>query len=285
MKPFVKQGLTRLLSILLLTVILCAVYLSHTKNDKLSVYILDIGQGDSILIKSPDNKYLLVDGGPNDNILSSLGSALPFWVRKINYVILTHPDLDHVGGLPAVLERYEVENIIYTPIKANSSQYVQFRDLIQKKDIKFEIADSTDDFKLGCCVFIDILWPEIEVANNEEIKDPNDISVSFRLRYENFDAFFGGDLSYEKEQELCRKNPMDLDLLKIGHHGSSTSTSSRFLECARPELAVISVGEGNKYNHPDSEVIERLNDMNINYKTTAEWGTIHLQTDGESLWW
>ena len=123
------------------------------------MYVLDVGQGDSILIKTADNKYILVDGGPDDSVLGQLQGIIPYWHRQIDLVILTHPDQDHVGGLPAVLNYFEVKHVIYNNIDQNNYAYTNLKNIIKDKDIHRIIINSEIDLKVGCCTYLDTMWP------------------------------------------------------------------------------------------------------------------------------
>lgn len=273
----------RLILMCLLVTLLVAVLLS-TKDSNLELYMLDVGQGDSVFIKTPDKKNILIDAGPDEKVLSELSKVMTLGERKIDYVIITHPDLDHVGGLPEILKRYEVGYVLMEDIEKNLPHYLEAKKIIkQKKIISYPIRVS-DDFIVGCCVKIDILWPKDSI-DIESIEDVNDISTVLEVGYIKFNAFFGGDLSSEFEEEIARNNLIDFDLLKVGHHGSTTSTSKKFLKIIKPEISIIGVGSNNSYGHPSQEVINNLNESNSKVMTTSENGRIKIETDGKSLWY
>lgn len=241
--------------ITLIIVLLCVGLLSIRSGEKrLQIYMLDVGQGDSILIISPDNKKLLVDTGKNDSAVENLRSLLSPFDMTIDYVLITHPDSDHKGGYEYVQDYYSIEKTI-------------------------ENATENSDFMLGCCVVIDFVWP----LNNTKSKETNENSSAFFITYNEFSGFFDGDLPSELEDIVIAKNPRDVDLVKISHHGSSSSTDNFFLSVLKPEVALISVGKNNSYHHPSSKTLYNLNRAGAKVYRTDELGTIHLSTDGYQL--
>jgi competence protein ComEC len=157
-------------------------------SNNLKLYFLDIGQGDSTLVVTPDNFTILIDGGPDNSVLSKLSEVLPFYINKLNLVILTHPDKDHVGGLADVSKNFDIEYVMYTDSTGKSYEYEMFMDNVKAiKNLNFN-----DDLRIGCCTYLHMLWP-----NNTDIKylEPNDGSISFELIYKNFNVYFAGDLS------------------------------------------------------------------------------------------
>lgn len=247
----------------------------------LHIYALDVGQGDSLLVKTEDNKYILVDSGMNFDVVQELQKVLPFWKRKIDLIILTHPDQDHAGGFPKLLEIYDIGEIIYWPINNPNLAFNQMKKIIDSKANVYSLT-SKDDFNIGCCTYIDIVWPDKPLDLESDIKNVNDTSVSFVLKVEGFSMFFGGDLGWKFEEEIFTNNQYDLDVIKVGHHGSDSSTSIKFLKMVQPEYAVISVGENN-YGHPKEEILDALRSQNVKILRTDIMGTIDLKFDGESL--
>lgn len=227
-------------------------------SNTLRVYFLDVGQGDSILIDTPSRKQILIDGGKNRKVLSEIGKVLPFNDRYIDVVIATHPDADHVGGLVAVAERYEV-GLNLDQNSARRGQIINF-------------GDGT---------VLTILFPDRDVSTWET----NDGSVVARLDYGESSFLFTGDATIRTENILMNenKNTLDVDVLKAGHHGSRTSTSLMFAEAVSPEHAVISAGKDNTYGHPHQEVLNILNRVGARIVSTAEEGTIKFETDGEEI--
>jgi competence protein ComEC len=251
-------------------------------NDKLSINFLDVGQGDSILIISPDNKILLIDGGKDEKAIEEIQNKLNILNRRIDYIIATHADSDHIGGLDDIVDSYEVGKFMMP--QTTKSTNVLKKLLTKIADDNIERIDITDnsDFSLGCCVTVDFLWP---IMNSELIdqKNENSLSAAFIITYKNFQAYFDGDLPQNIEDYLVSKNPVDVDLIKVSHHGSKTATSQNFLNILKPELAIISVGNNNAYHHPDISIINRLKYSKSMILRTDEGGGIDIQTDGLTI--
>lgn len=215
----------------------------------LRLYMLDVGQGDSILVISPDNKKLLIDTGKGDAAARELRASLGFFDYYIDYILITHPDNDHAGGLSAVQSSFVIGNLI-------------------------ETASDNSDFYLGCCVLIDFVWPESVPGFAPKDLTTNANSIAFFITYNDFSGFFGGDLPSEEEDYIAGKYLRDIDLLKISHHGSSTSTSEYLLSILKPEIALISVGANNSYHHPHQSVLNSLQEKGIRIYRSDELGTV-----------
>ncbi|MBD3280934.1 MBL fold metallo-hydrolase [Candidatus Dojkabacteria bacterium] len=268
----------------IIAVITYLIFSSPAQN--LEIYILDVGQGDAILIKTMDQKYVLVDAGPDEDVVRELQQVMPFWERSLDLVILTHPDQDHVGGMPAVFDYYDVNAVSYLPVEHENRAFDEFREDIWESEIENWRLDSDDDFSLGCCTFFDMLWPTEEIFESCDITadtrgetcqyDVNDASAAFVLVYKDFAIYFGGDLGSKFEEEIFSENKYDLDAIKVGHHGSKTSTSLDFLGMTKPEYAYISVGEDNRFDHPHEVVLQNLEQYDVEVHRTDQEGTVEI---------
>ncbi|MFC1686454.1 ComEC/Rec2 family competence protein [Patescibacteria group bacterium] len=267
------------------------IYFSTRPDGNLHVYFLNVGQGDAILIQTPSGDDILIDGGPDESVLSELGEVLPFWDREIELMILTHPDSDHVSGLVSVLERYKVDEVWLTGIVHHSSFYEKFLNLIEIKNVHSEIVMAGDEkiFYYNSSVepihesSLQVLFP-FENLYGEEVKDVNATSVVCRLDYQGKSFLFTGDAPIETESEMMVGDSyLQADVLKTGHHGSRTSTNLDFLEAVNPEVAIISCGKDNRFNHPHSEVIESLELMNIEIRRTDLEGRIEIVVENGEL--
>lgn len=256
---------------------------------QLEIHILDVGQGDSILIKTPDGAYGLIDGGKGKRVLSELGKSLPFGQRKLTFVIATHPDADHIEGLIEVVKRYEVENLFWQKSSKQSDEYSELKSLVDQLGIKnYELRD-THDFRVGCCTEFDVIWPKYQADIYHET-EVNEISIAVIVKYKDFEMFTAGDLGegeikaiedWQESEEFSADST--IDVLKVGHHGSSSSSDYAFLDAIKPKLALISVGENNSYGHPHQQVLDGLGSINAKVFRTDLHGRILLQTDGESM--
>jgi len=247
------------------------------RSDTLYLDFLAIGQGDSILITAPGPYRILVDGGPEQTVLSELGEVIPFMDRTIDLVILTHPHADHVEGLVQVLRRYQVRAVLLTGVMYNDSSYDAFLEEIQSQNIPFFIASSSQDFQLGPAKF-DLLFPFTSLAGTS-MENINNSSIVFRLEACGHSALFQGDAEQEVEKSLLTHNiDVSAELIKAGHHGSRTASSFNFLEAVNPDLMVIQFGEGNSFGHPHFETLETLEELDIEMQSTeekrvrVEWG-------------
>ena len=270
---------------LVVVAILVSVAAATMPDDNLHVSILDVGQGDAILIQQ-GNRQVLVDGGPNPQaIILELGKKMPFWDRTIELVVLTHPSADHVTGLVEVLNRYKVKQVLHPDLDFESDIYDEWLRLVKEKDIKCTIAHAGQQIDLDRAV-IAVLNPQIppltgtgsDIDNNGVVLHICMGEVSFLLT---------ADMMWEAEFELItHRAKLTSIVFKIAHHGSDTSTTPEFLAAVNPEVAVISVDAENRFGHPTSEVIERLEEKLGSEKIyrTDEQGTIEFITDGERLW-
>lgn len=266
------------------TLLLLATIISFPDHN-LHLWFLDVGQGDSALIKTPNNHYFLVDGGPSDQIIWQLGKALPFWQRKIDAIFLTHPHADHLIGLVEVLKRYQVDCVFVNPVKNDTPEWRAFFSVIKEKSIKVrhfwqneEVIDK--DFQIKA------LFPDQKILQSfwqpqGTAPDFNFSSQVLLLEYDNFKALLFGDAEAGSENPYLEFNPwFSVDLIKVPHHGSKNSLSSEVLSQLSPRVAVISVGLNNSFKLPDSSSIDLLNEKKINIWRTDQKGTLEVVSDG-----
>ncbi len=248
-------------------------FLFSLKEGKAEVVFFDVGQGDAVFIKTPQGHRILVDGGPGDKILEHLGRELSFLEDKIDLVILTHPHYDHVAGLMEVLETYQVENVICTGVKGESDIALEWREEIKERGyIKAEAGKRvfSENFSL------EIVHPE-ESLKGEKVDDLNTASVIAYLEMKGKDFFLTGDAYTPQEKEvLSSYNLPEVDVLKVGHHGSRTSTSGELVSTLSPAYGVIMVGEDNRYGHPHEETLETLRENEVKVLRTDKHGTVRF---------
>ena len=252
-------------------------------SDSLVVYFLDVGQGDAIFIDSPRHGRVLVDGGANRKVLSELGKILPFADKRIDVMIGTHPDKDHIGGLPEVVGRYDVGLFLEPGVESENIIDDELKKRIEQKNIPKLLARRGMVVNFGDGVKLQILFPlpDQDVSNWET----NSASIVARLVYGDKSFLLTGDSPTKIENVLLNLDSslLDSDVLKAGHHGSRTSTSLGYAEAVSPEYAVISAGKGNSYGHPHQEVLDILEKLGAKIFSTAESGTIKFETDGKTL--
>lgn len=249
------------------------------KTDTLRVYFLDVGQGDAIFIDSPTHGRVLIDGGPDRRVLSELGRILPFGDRRIDAVIATHPDADHITGLVEVFERFEVGAYIEPGVESENKIDDMLRDSLA--GTPRVLARRGMHIDLGGGAKLLILYPNTDVSRAET----NEASVVTKLVYGDKSFLLTGDSTKNTEYLLLALNGeiLNADVMQAGHHGSDTSTSLLFANTVTPEYAVISAGKNNRYGHPHKTVLETLGKTGAQILKTFEHGTIAFETDGENL--
>lgn len=252
--------------------------------DKLRVDFLDIGQGDAILIRAPENKQIIIDGGPSgSSLIQQISKKLPFYDRTIEGVILTHPDKDHIAGFVSLLQRYKVSFIIYTGLQRQLAQYFQILEIAKEKNIPLYIVQAGARVRLNDQIALDVLAP-FENYFGKKVKKNNNTSIITRLTYGENSFLFTGDAEKEEERQLIASGQnIDSDVLKVGHHGSKSSNSEEFLKAVSPEISVIQVGKYNRYGHPAQEVLDRLQNIGSQIFRNDLDGNIEITSDGKEL--
>ena len=288
MAKFSRHSLLKwLIPPLLLVAILVWAAVLITPDDNLHVSFLDVGQGDAILIQTPNHQNILIDGGPSPQTIDlELGEKLPFWDRTIDLMISTHPEADHITGLVEVLQRYKVKQVLEPGVSYNSCVYQEWLKLIEEKEIKQDMAKAEQEIDLGSGIKIEVLNPP-EGFFKGTSADVDNNGVVLRLSWGEVSFLFTADIRWEGEFELIKQRAsLRSTVLKVAHHGSNTSTTPQFLAVVNPEVAVISVGANNTFGHPNTEVVERLRERlgEDSIYLTLENGTIEFITDGEKLW-
>ena len=251
-------------------------------NGKLKVYFFDIGQGDSIFIETPSRKQILIDGGPSDKVIKELGGIMPFFDRSIDMVVATHPDADHITGLIYVLKKYNVDYILTSGVNGDTDFAESLLGSIAKEKSNGAqeiIARRGQEYDFGDGVRLLVLFPDRELSN----VDTNDASIVCKLIYKDTSVLLTGDSPKGVEKYLIAldRNILKSDILKLGHHGSKTSSDVSFLGFVAPRFAIVSAGKNNKYHHPHKSVIDLVTGMDIDIKSTAISGTIYFESNGK----
>lgn len=240
----------------------------------------DIGQGDAIFFETPEGHQILIDGGPSGAILAKLGEIMPFWDRSIDVLILTHPHADHLDGLFEVLKRYDIGMVIEAGVNYTLPEYREWHNLLKEKGVKIIIASSGQRIRFSDDAYLDLLTP-FKNFIDQSPKNVHDAMVVSLLHYGLTKALLMGDAEKSLEYDLIFSGiNLRSDLLKIGHHGSKTSSSEDFLRAVSPRFALISVGKKNRYGHPHQEVIDRLLTLGIATLRTDQEGDIGFSSDG-----
>ena len=258
--------------------IVCQLLFNIIENDNdglMHLHMLDVGQGDAFLLQTVDKKYVLIDGGPSSNLIDVMADYMPFWQNRLDLVIATHGDSDHIGGLVELSERYVIENFLYNGESKNTLIFEELMKNISIDGVDISIAQSGEEIQVGCCMEIDILWP-----GSIKIEDSNDRSVSIIAKYKDFEIYMAGDLGYKYEEKITNNLGVDIEVMKLSHHGSRTSTSTKVVDNIRPQITLISAGKDNKFGHPHREVLDLLDKNNIIQYRTDIQGTVSIKSDG-----
>lgn len=260
-----------------------AVYAASQKNI-LTIAVLDVGQGDSLFIESPTGVQVLIDGGPDSSVLRELSSVMPSFDRSLDAVIATHPDADHIGGLVDVVRRYEVGAFIEPGIPKPTETAEALQREVKKKEISHYIARRGMVLDLGGGVALSVLLPAGNVSTLPS-DHVNEGGIVLRLVYKNSEALLMADVPKFVEVQLVAlsKDELESDILKVGHHGSRTSTSNALLEVAKPSIAIISSGKNNRYGHPHQETLAILARFSVPVLRTDKEGTIIFESNGETF--
>jgi len=250
------------------------VLVKEITNAPLAIYFLNVGQAESILIKS-NNEYMLIDAGNNNDGKKLVNFFKSLDIEEFKIVVGTHAHEDHIGGLDNIIKNFKIENFYMPSDTTTTTTFLEVLNALEKKKIKFQTPDIGTKLILGDS--------EIEVISiKENQEDLNDTSIVLKLTYKNISILFTGDITSNTEKELLNKN-IESTVLKVAHHGSKYSNSAQFLRKVNPSFAVISCGNNNEYGHPHQVVLEKLEKMNTKIYRTDLLGTIILESDGESI--
>lgn len=243
------------------------------------VVFLDVGQGDSSLIITPKRKVILIDGGPDQKVLKELGRVLPFWNRKIDLLVVTHPHDDHFVGLIEVLRRYQVEKILIDQSVGSSDTWRILVGVIKEEKMITILPKQGQEFDFGGACLLNILS-----SHNKKREDENDYSVITKFSCLGRNVLLAGDASQKVEQELLNSEAdLKADIFKASHHGSQTANSESFVAAISPRLAVISVGLDNKFKHPNPHVLEIFKKMSVDIYQTATGGSKHFLANNNEI--
>lgn len=244
-----------------------------TSGHEMQVHFIDVGQGDSILIESPSGKTMLIDGGVKGAGQQIVSYLKELGINKLDIVVATHPDADHIGGLIPVLDNMTIEQF-YDSGKVHTSQtFEEMLTRIDEKNIPYHVPKIGDDIEFDKGVNVKVL------NANDQATDNNDASIVLKMTYGNVSFLLTGDAGVALEKEMLQYD-VEATVLKAGHHGSNTSSSEEFIQAVKPKVAILSYGEDNKYGHPHAEIVDRLQAIGSKIYATADLGTITVSTDG-----
>lgn len=250
-------------------------HLNAGPYQKMDVHLIDVGQGDSILIKTPNEKNILIDGGPPTSGKKVVSYLNKQGIKDIDLMIATHPHIDHIGGLPDVMKEFKVKKIIDTGKVHPTLTYVKYINQILKQKIPIEIAQKDKQIELDPSLNIKIL------NAHERMKNNNQSSIVLKISYDKINFLFLSDIEVDQEKLLFESYNVEAEFVKIAHHGSKTSSSLEFLQHVDPQVALLTYSKHNKYGHPVDHVIENLDTIDSHIYSTAVFGNVVIYTNGK----
>jgi len=247
-------------------------------NDKAVIHYIDVGQGDGILIQV-NNKNILIDGGTESNSKALIKYLKSQRVKSLDYIIATHPHEDHIGALPEVINTFKIKNFYAPKVTANTTCFYNLIKSLKRNDLKILPITSPMIVNLDEYTSLSFISP-----NKNDYKNLNNYSLVAKLQYKNFSFLFTGDAEKEIENEIMSSGyDIRCHILKLGHHGSKTSSTPKFLDKVNPKIAIASCGLGNDYGHPSKNILKELKNRNITLYRTDKDGTIVFVCDGKTL--
>ena len=267
----------------------------------LRVVVCDVGQGDAILIQQGFNQ-VIIDGGPNESLLSCLGKFVPFWDKRIEMVVMTHPQADHYTALEGLLERYDVKLWLANGVISDAATFERIREKVIAENARVELPSAGKKIRIGKMEW-KVVWPRVKQGKEEiwkkqnlegvegispeelGLEDVNQVSVGLSLKYGQFSGLFTGDLGSAEEQALINSGVLgEYVFLKMPHHGSKYSSSTGFIRKTSPRVVVVSVGRNNGYGHPNSDIMSRYDAVGAKIYRTDKEGVVVVVSDG-GKWW
>jgi competence protein ComEC len=245
-------------------------------DGRLHLKIYDVGQGDAVFLHTPGGYKVLIDGGPNEKILDYLGRELPFYSKKIDLLVLTHPQSDHLTGLVEVIKRYQIDNLWINGSENKTKLFDQWQVSLQKRGIPTTVVHQGDKMIFPDKTEIEVFWPKGELA----FGDINAHSIVVLVSYGSFDALLTGDA--DKQVQPYTSNSGHVEVFKVPHHGSKESIDREFVRTISPAVSVISVGSKNSHGHPSFEAINSLEKLGSKVYRTDKNGTVEIVSDGKS---
>jgi len=293
--PFTKIAL--FFSALFSLLVIGLIYMSSIISDQTKVVFCDVGQGDAAYVRLNNQTDILIDSGPDDRVLSCLGKYMPFYDRKIELAILSHPQKDHFGGFLQLIDRYQISLLVIPPVDNSADQqFINLKQKLTNNRIKLSILKAGDQISINSTKLF-FFWPtkkfldaslvfdKPRLVNNIILGasglDSNYFSSILSFQIDDFRLLFTGDAPGQVLDRLPEKNKLKTTILKVPHHGSKNGLTKKFLQLADPAVAVINVGKNNTYGHPSKEVLDMLKAANVKIRRTDEEGNIVFKVKSE----
>lgn len=273
----IKKSYKKIIAVILIIILILGLYTAAPKN--LRIYFIDVMQGDSCLILTSLNTSILIDGGGSETYNVGENILLPYLlsrrITKIDYILCSHFDTDHCGGIKTILEDIKVKNLIISKQKENYENFNEIMQIAKKKHVNIIIVKANDRIVFDKTAYIDVLYPTKNLAHS----DINNNSIVAKFISNNISILFTGDIEKEAEEnilDIYNKKELKADILKVAHHGSKTSSSYEFLNAVSPKIALIGVGENNTFNHPSDITIKNLEKLKVKIYRTDKNGEIEI---------
>lgn len=270
-----RRGLVLYIICLILILPIGLVHASEQDSGKLNIHFINVGQGDSIFIETPNGKHMLIDGGPPKSGKKIVSYLEKKGVQSIDLIIATHPDFDHIGGLPEVMNNFSVDRIIETGKFHLTKTYATYAATVFLKQIPLTVAKTGDLIQVDPDLHIEIL------NSSSDKKDNNPSSLALKITYDALDVLLMADVEKAQEKSMMKKADVSADIIKIGHHGSNTSSSAKFLKEVQPEIAILTYSKENDFGHPAPRVVHELQSLTSLIYSTAVFGNIVIESDGK----
>lgn len=257
--------------------LICPANIDSSGYTELTLHVIDVGQGDSMLIETPLGKYILIDGGPPEAGKEVVAYLKSLQIEQIDLLVATHPDIDHIGGLIDVMDSITIKSILDSGKRHTTKTYARYIKQIIKHNIPLRIAKKNQSIDIDPTIDMTVL------NTHEPKKNNNQSSIVLHILFQDIDLLLLGDIEKKQEEELVRSYQLDAQIVKIAHHGSKTSSSMTMLKELNPEIAILTYGKQNEFGHPVHRVIDHLNQIDAHIYSTAVFGHVVMRTNGESI--
>lgn len=263
---------SKIISLLISLILIGGFLLWDLPGARFQVSFLNIGQGDAIYIRTPDDYHAMIDSGPSMNVLENLAEVMPRYSRTLDLLVITHPHADHLNGFVEILKRYEVKRLMLVGTPSHNSYYSKILELVDDVELIYARADR--DIKFGSYVYLDIVWPS-QWRIGDEAENKNNASVAVRIFGPEGSFMLSGDAEHEEEAEMIKSGfDLSAEVYKAGHHGSRTASGDEFLDAIGANVVVIQSEEGNDFGHPHKEALKNFMERGMDVRRNDKEGRV-----------